>query len=122
MVFDNNSFDLEAYQKYLSGRTIKISNAPRSSIQENCLIICCDLMRRGCDAEGVSSFLTVEIPKASGFGHDGNLTEKRSFSDDLESQIYWNVSLSYIDSIIDEFGESVTYNEYVSRVGDGYYD
>lgn len=122
MVFDNNSFDLEAYQKYLSGRTIKISNAPRSSIQENCLIICCDLMRRCYDVEGVGGFLTVEIPKASGFGHDGNLTEKRSFSDDLESQIYWNVGLFNIESVIDDFGESVTYNEYVSRVNGGYYD
>lgn len=122
MILDNDSFDLKAYHRYLSGRTIKISNAPRRTSQDNCLIICCDLMRRGHDAEGVSSSITVEIPRASGFGHDGNLDEKRSFDDDLESQIYWNVGLSRIESIIDEFGESVTYNEYVSRVSDGYYD
>lgn len=122
MILDNDSFDLEAYQKYLSGRTIKISNAPRCTIQDNCLIICCDLMRRGYDAEGVCSLLTVEIPKVSEFGHNGRLTEKRSFSDDIESEIYWNVTPNYIVSIIDEFGESLSYREYVLRVNGGYYD
>ena len=104
MVFNKDCFDLDAYESYLSGKTIAISNAPNRSTQENCLIVCCDLMRRGYDSEGVCGFLTVETPKVSDFGHNGRLTEKRSFSDDIESERYWNLNCDHILSIIDEFG------------------